>query len=88
MHQAATGVAHFQASRSHVVKNATPLLDVQKCSALRAFFTSRCLEVAGTSRSRLGEVAVEVTLETHGRGHIEELIGSLSRNGWQVAEES
>ncbi|HLM46169.1 MAG TPA: hypothetical protein VK458_20030 [Myxococcaceae bacterium] len=44
--------------------------------------------MAGTSRSRLGEVAVEVTLETRGRGHIEELIGSLSRNGWQVAEES
>ncbi|WNG29746.1 threonine ammonia-lyase [Cystobacter fuscus] len=40
------------------------------------------------SRTGLGEVAVEVTLETRGRGHIEELIASLAQNGWQVAEET
>ncbi|QRK13185.1 threonine ammonia-lyase [Archangium violaceum] len=40
------------------------------------------------SKAGLGEVAVEVTLETRGRGHIEELMGSLGQNGWQVAEET
>ncbi|MCY1081331.1 threonine ammonia-lyase [Archangium lansingense] len=40
------------------------------------------------SKAGLGEVAVEVTLETRGRGHIEELIGSLGQKGWQVAEET
>jgi hypothetical protein len=30
---------------------------------------------------------VAVPLEaTHGRGHIDELIGSLSQNSWQIAE--
>ncbi|HEX8538748.1 MAG TPA: threonine ammonia-lyase [Cystobacter sp.] len=40
------------------------------------------------SRTGLGEVSVEVTLETRGRGHIEELMASLGQNGWQVAEET
>ncbi|WP_375767490.1 threonine ammonia-lyase [Archangium gephyra] len=40
------------------------------------------------SKAGLGEVAVEVTLETRGRGHIEELIGGLGQKGWQVSEES
>ncbi len=40
------------------------------------------------SRAGLGEVAVEVTLETRGRGQIQELMASLSQNGWQVAEET
>lgn len=40
------------------------------------------------SRAGLGEVAVEVTLETRGRGQIEELMASLGQNGWQVAEET
>jgi threonine dehydratase len=40
------------------------------------------------SKAGLGEVAVEVTLETRGRGHIDELIASLGQKGWQVAEES
>jgi threonine dehydratase len=40
------------------------------------------------SKAGLGEVAVEVTLETRGRPHIEELMGSLSRNGWHVVEET
>jgi threonine dehydratase len=30
---------------------------------------------------------VRETLETHGRGHIEELLGGLGQKGWQVAEE-
>ncbi|ATB28089.1 threonine ammonia-lyase [Melittangium boletus] len=40
------------------------------------------------SKAGLGEVAVEVTLETRGRNHIEELMGSLAQNGWQVVEET
>ena len=40
------------------------------------------------SKAGLGEVAVEVTLETRGRSHIEELMGSLGQKGWQVAEET
>ena len=40
------------------------------------------------SKAGLGEVAVEVTLETRGRPHIEELMASLAQNGWQVAEET
>ncbi len=38
------------------------------------------------SKAGLGEVTVEVTLETTGRPHIQELIDALSRQGWQVAE--
>lgn len=40
------------------------------------------------SKAGLGEVAVEVTLETRGRPHIEELMASLGQKGWQVAEET
>lgn len=40
------------------------------------------------SKASLGEVMVEVTLETTGRPHIQELIDALGRQGWQVAEES
>jgi len=40
------------------------------------------------SKAGLGEVAVEVTLETRGRNHIEELMASLAQNGWQVVEET
>ncbi|WP_224248052.1 threonine ammonia-lyase [Hyalangium gracile] len=40
------------------------------------------------SKASLGEVMVEVTLETTGRPHIQELIDALSRQGWQVAEET
>ncbi len=40
------------------------------------------------SKAGLGEVAVEVTLETRGRGHIDELMGCLGQKGWQVAEET
>ncbi len=40
------------------------------------------------SKAGLGEVAVEVTLETRGRPHIEELMASLAQNGWQAAEET
>ncbi|HYO59768.1 threonine ammonia-lyase [Archangium sp.] len=40
------------------------------------------------SKAGLGDVAVEVTLETRGRGHIEELMGSLRQKGWQFAEET
>ncbi|HSP77648.1 MAG TPA: threonine ammonia-lyase [Myxococcaceae bacterium] len=36
----------------------------------------------------LGEVTVEVTLETRGRSHIEELMGNLAQKGWQAAEET
>ena len=39
------------------------------------------------SKAGLGEVQVEVTLETRGRPHIEELIAPLAAKGWQVAEE-
>jgi threonine dehydratase len=31
---------------------------------------------------------VEVTLETTGRPHIQELMDALSRQGWQVSEET
>jgi threonine dehydratase len=40
------------------------------------------------SKAGLGEVMVEVTLETTGRPHIQELIDALSRQGWQVAEQT
>jgi threonine dehydratase len=40
------------------------------------------------SKSTLGEVQVEVTLETRGRAHIEELKGALSSKGWPVSEET
>jgi threonine dehydratase len=40
------------------------------------------------SKAGLGEAMVEVTLETTGRPHIHELIDALSRQGWQVAEET
>ena len=40
------------------------------------------------SKAGLNEVAVEVTLETRGRAHIQELMASLALNGWQVAEET
>lgn len=40
------------------------------------------------SKAGLGEVTVEVTLETTGRPHIQELIDALSRQGWQAAEET
>ncbi|MBN1210871.1 MAG: threonine ammonia-lyase [Myxococcaceae bacterium] len=39
------------------------------------------------SKASLGEVMVEVTLETTGRPHIQELIDALGSQGWQVAEE-
>jgi threonine dehydratase len=35
----------------------------------------------------LGEVEVEVRLEMRGREHIEELLGTLAKKGWQVTEE-
>ncbi len=40
------------------------------------------------SKAGLGEAMVEVTLETTGRSHIQELMQSLTRQGWQVAEET
>jgi len=40
------------------------------------------------SKAGLGEVAVEVTLETRGRPHIEELMASLAQKDWQVMEET
>jgi threonine dehydratase len=40
------------------------------------------------SKAGLGEAMVEVTLETTGRAHIQELIQSLTQQGWQVAEET
>ncbi len=43
---------------------------------------------AFSKKASLGDVMVEVTLETTGRPHIQELIDSLSSQGWQVAEES
>jgi threonine dehydratase len=43
---------------------------------------------AFSSKAGLGEAMVEVTLETTGRRHIQELIDALSRQGWQVAEET
>jgi len=39
------------------------------------------------SKAALGEVRVEVTLETRGRSHIEELIGALRQKGWLVQED-
>ena len=39
------------------------------------------------SKGALGEVQVEVTLETRGRAHIEELMAGISEKGWQVSEE-
>jgi threonine dehydratase len=43
---------------------------------------------AFTRQAALGEVMVEVTLETTGRPHIQELMDALSRQGWQVSEEA
>jgi threonine dehydratase len=40
------------------------------------------------AKAGLGEVMVEVTLETRGHEHIEELMTSLSQKGWQVAKAS
>lgn len=40
-----------------------------------------------SSRTSLGEVMVELTLETRGRSHVEELMASLTLKGWQVTEE-
>ncbi|XXF76718.1 threonine ammonia-lyase [Myxococcaceae bacterium GXIMD 01537] len=40
------------------------------------------------SKAGLGEAMVEVTLETTGRPHIQELIRALTELGWQVAEET
>jgi threonine dehydratase len=37
------------------------------------------------SKAGLGEAMVEVTLETTGPAHIEELMQALHRLGWQVA---
>lgn len=37
---------------------------------------------------QLGEAQVEVTLETRGRSHVEEIIGALRSKGWQVEEET
>jgi threonine dehydratase len=43
---------------------------------------------AFTRQAALGEVMVEVTLETTGRPHIQELMDALARQGWQVSEET
>jgi threonine dehydratase len=43
---------------------------------------------AFTRQAALGEVMVEVTLETTGRPHIQELMDALHRQGWQVSEET
>ncbi|HLL55548.1 MAG TPA: threonine ammonia-lyase [Myxococcaceae bacterium] len=40
------------------------------------------------SRAALGEVQVEVTLETRGRSHINELVAALGLKGWAVREET
>ncbi|ADO74299.1 threonine ammonia-lyase [Stigmatella aurantiaca] len=40
------------------------------------------------SKTGLGEAMVGLTLETTGRAHIQELMGALSRQGWQVTEEA
>jgi threonine dehydratase len=40
------------------------------------------------SKAGLGEVMVEVTLETTGRPHIQEIMAALGRQGWQVSEET
>jgi threonine dehydratase len=42
---------------------------------------------AFSKKAGLGEVMVEVTLETTGRPHIQELMDALGRQGWQVSEE-
>ena len=39
------------------------------------------------SKTSLGEVAVEVTLETRGRTHVNELVGLLQAKGWAVEVE-
>jgi threonine dehydratase len=41
-----------------------------------------------TSKAPLGDVAVEVRLETRGRSHIDQLLALLGRNGLQAHEES
>ena len=43
---------------------------------------------AFSKKAGLGEVMVEVTLETTGRPHIQELMDALARQGWQVSEET
>jgi threonine dehydratase len=43
---------------------------------------------AFSKKAGLGEVMVEVTLETTGRPHIQELMDALARQGWQVSEEA
>jgi threonine dehydratase len=43
---------------------------------------------AFSKKAGLGEVMVEVTLETTGRPHIQELMDALGRQGWQVSEET
>jgi threonine dehydratase len=40
------------------------------------------------SRAALGEVQVEVTLETRGRTHINELVAALGLKGWAVHEDT
>jgi threonine dehydratase len=40
------------------------------------------------SRAALGEVQVEVTLETRGRSHINELVAALGLKGWAVHEDT
>jgi threonine dehydratase len=40
------------------------------------------------STTALGDVAVEVRLETRGRAHIDELLGLLQRSGLQAREET
>jgi threonine dehydratase len=39
------------------------------------------------SKVALGDVQVEVTLETRGRSHIDELVKALDQKGWKVHEE-
>ncbi len=40
------------------------------------------------SKAAIGDVQVEVTLETRGRPHIDELIAALEKKGWAVHEET
>jgi threonine dehydratase len=40
------------------------------------------------SKTALGDVQVEVTLETRGRSHIDELVAALAKKGWPATEES
>ena len=40
------------------------------------------------SKVALGEAQVEVTLETRGKSHVEELIAALTEKGWQVDQAS